>query len=170
MTGNVIHLADVVHVAYNKNWNARAKSKADKVTEVLNGGQDLEVQINPARAQKRRTASMASLPAIDILAQPHTDTGNVSLSEIEHNTESGKRPGADGWPVTDVFLPGETFQFNNNVTALSHEALCGDHMLHDTQGQFCSDFRSLDSLYPVFSPSTMPGFSDIIIPSRKSLQ
>ncbi|KAH9810184.1 family 90 glycosyltransferase [Melampsora americana] len=55
---------------------------------------------------------------------------------------------------------------------LLHSDLCSDSELHQIQGAFFSDWRGLQALYPVFSPSKVDGFSDLshliitIVPSN----
>ncbi|EGF99281.1 family 90 glycosyltransferase [Melampsora larici-populina 98AG31] len=49
---------------------------------------------------------------------------------------------------------------------LMHSDLCSNSELHQIQGAFFSDWRGLQALYPVFSPSKIDGFSDILIPSN----
>jgi len=42
---------------------------------------------------------------------------------------------------------------------------CANPGAHFDQGHFFSDWRTLDTLYPIFSPAKAPGFNDILIPS-----
>ncbi|GAA6021931.1 hypothetical protein JCM11491_004798 [Sporobolomyces phaffii] len=44
--------------------------------------------------------------------------------------------------------------------------ICDTPSLHTLHSAFFSDQRSIDSLYPVFSPSKPPGYADILIPSH----
>lgn len=173
MTGSVIHLADVQHVAYAKPRVFKDKKghrvRKNVISDTVNNDDEeaVEVQINPPRKSRRRSTGSPLADQVDAVRGP--DESHSGRPSHNRPVISSDTPGKDGWPASDVYLPGPEFQFNSNVTGLSHESLCGNPRLHDTQGQFCSDFRSVDSLYPVFSPSTMPGFADIVIPSRKSL-
>lgn len=184
MTNHVVHLADTLHVAYKGVRVPYGRKKSDKVIETVKDGKEVEVQVNP-KSSRRRRKETSSPPAIDIAATELVGEGQYerrdaktgeedSLAEFDQASmlekpaeEPFRRPGEGGYPTSNVFLNTPEFVFNNNVTSLSHETLCSDSSMHDTQGQFCSDFRSLESLYPVFSPSTMPGFSDVVIPSRE---
>jgi hypothetical protein len=44
--------------------------------------------------------------------------------------------------------------------------ICDTPSLHTLHSAFYSDQRSIDHLYPVFSPSKPPGYADILIPSH----
>lgn len=44
--------------------------------------------------------------------------------------------------------------------------ICDTPSLHTLHSAFFSDQRSIDYLYPVFSPSKPPGYADILIPSH----
>ncbi|MBW0526046.1 hypothetical protein O181_065761 [Austropuccinia psidii MF-1] len=74
----------------------------------------------------------------------------------------------NGYPTLSRLLNYSTeFQFlETGTVGLSHEKLCSDSQLHQNQGAFYSDWRSLPALYPVFSPSKIDGYSDILIPSN----
>lgn len=72
-----------------------------------------------------------------------------------------------GYPSVSLLQESDEFQFVEvGKAGLSHEELCSNSELHQTQGAFYSDWRSLPALYPVFSPSKIDGFSDILIPSN----
>ena len=43
---------------------------------------------------------------------------------------------------------------------------CDHPWAHYNQGHFFSDWRTIDSLYPMFSPAKGSGYSDILIPSH----
>ncbi|KAG0139913.1 hypothetical protein CROQUDRAFT_665873 [Cronartium quercuum f. sp. fusiforme G11] len=53
-----------------------------------------------------------------------------------------------------------------NYKGLTHFELCTNSELHQIQGAFYSDWRGVQALYPVFSPSKIDGYSDILIPSN----
>lgn len=176
MTRKVVHLADVLHVAYKGKAgqvmrpNGRGISipkKVGKVSETVEEGADIEVQINPKKTKRKPGGGGQRRSRIPNYLQG----SNTSLlkKDVKHDgtNEVQARPGQDGIPATDAYVDSPAFHFNANVTTLSHETLCNDPYSHEMQGQFCSDFRSIDSLYPVFSPSTMPGFADVVIPSRE---
>ena len=179
MTNSVVHLADVVHMAYNGTRIAHGRRKNDKIIETVRGGKNVYEQINPKKS-KRKTGADAHIPhrylehlepvEADLSLAEGTPADDLTAQAAQDPLPAvaSRRPGQDGLPTSDVFVNLPDFKFNANVTSLSHETLCSDLQSHETQGQFCSDFRSLDSLYPVFSPSTMPGFSDVVIPSRRS--
>lgn len=165
MTNKVVHLADVLHVAYNGTQGAgKSKRRGKKVADTVEESGEVEVQINPkVPSKRRRSLQRGQESRMPSPAAINDGSDSVSYSEYDFS-----RPGQDGMPTRDVHLGGMDFQFLSNITSLSHDQLCNDSRTHDMQGQFCSDFRSLDSLYPVFSPSTMPGFADVVIPSRRS--
>lgn len=164
MTNNVVHLADVIHVAYSGTVVRFGKKKSDKVVDTVREMDSVELQVNPHR-RSRRKRSLARRQPVSPLADPVFDAEETDFISPMLARQQPPQPGV---PTKDAYLNTPDFRFNNNVTSLSHETLCNDPYAHETQGQFCSDFRNLDSLYPVFSPSSMPGFSDVVIPSRAS--
>ena len=166
MTNNVVHLADVIHVAYSGTVVKYGKRKSDKVVDTVREVDSVEVQVNPHRKSKRKHASSSHVKREQHVS-PSVPSADGTASDLPVPQQS---PAEIGVPTRDAYLNVPDFRFNNNVTALSHDTLCNDPYSHGTQGQFCSDFRNLESLYPVFSPSTMPGFADIVIPSRKCSQ
>lgn len=164
MTNRVVHLADVMHVAYNgTKLGTKSKRRGHKVSDTVNESDDVEVQINMEKPSKRRR----STPNTKEQRKPSPPALHDGARPSEHPESDFAMPGPDARPTRDVYLGTEDFKFLSNMTSLSHDQLCNDSRTHDMQGQFCSDFRSLDSLYPVFSPSTMPGFADVVIPSRE---
>lgn len=177
MTDKVVHLADAIHVAYNdtrRTTPKRPTAHSGKIAETIEDGEAVEVKMNvkPPSRRKRTTSPPVQLSLqASRQIQPRDAVGASddpsSPEDIFESQSSTLRPGQNGIPTRDVFLDTLDFEFNDNMTSLSHDQLCNDPRAHDTQGQFCSDFRSLDTLYPVFSPSTMPGFADVVIPSRK---
>lgn len=155
MTNKVVHLADVMHVSYNGTKAGRTgKKRTGKVPETVNEGEDVQLEINGKSPSRRRR----SLPQ---------NAESTKIAGAEEALLAKEAPDSKWIPTRDVYVNTQDFQFLANRTSLSHDQLCNDSRTHDTQGQFCSDFRSLDSLYPVFSPSTMAGFADIVIPSRE---
>ncbi|WAQ90557.1 hypothetical protein PtA15_12A547 [Puccinia triticina] len=72
-----------------------------------------------------------------------------------------------GYPTATLLQESDEFKFVEvGKAGLSHEELCSNSELHENQGAFFSDWRSLPALYPVFSPSKIDGYSDILIPSN----
>ncbi|KAF9045185.1 hypothetical protein BJ165DRAFT_1347037 [Panaeolus papilionaceus] len=61
-------------------------------------------------------------------------------------------------------VPGSDFSFDK--TTSFNEDYCDMPYAHYSQGHFFSDWRSIQVLYPVFSPAKAPGFMDIKIPSH----
>ncbi|CDZ96493.1 Endoplasmic reticulum protein EP58, contains filamin rod domain and KDEL motif [Phaffia rhodozyma] len=59
---------------------------------------------------------------------------------------------------------GEDFVFSESVD--DKYDFCDYPWAHFDQGHFFSDWRVIDSLYPMFSPAKGLGFSDIIIPTH----
>lgn len=165
MTNQVVHLADVMRVAYNGTApSVKSKRRGRKVSDTVNESDQVEVQIN-VKMPSKRTRSVHHDSEQRKPSPPAIHDGEQA---INHRESDFLTPATEERPTRDVHLGTEGFQFMSNMTSLSHDQLCNDSRSHDMQGQFCSDFRSLDSLYPVFSPSTMPGFADIVVPSRKS--
>lgn len=165
MTNQVVHLADVLHVAYNNtSTGGKSKRRGKKIADTVSESDQLEVQVNPKTPSKRRRSVYEAQNG----RMPSPAAVHDGEAGIAHSDSQFRRPGQDGIPTRDVHLNNQDFHFLSNMTSLSHDKLCNDSQTHDMQGQFCSDFRSLDSLYPVFSPSTMPGFADVVIPSRES--
>lgn len=166
MTNQVVHLADVMHVAYNSTApGTKSKRRGHKVSDTVNESDQVELQINAKKPSKRRR-SIQQGPNVRKPSPPALLNGEQTINLAESDFSA---PHTDHTrPTRDIHLGTEEFQFLSNMTSLSHDQLCNDSRTHDMQGQFCSDFRSLDSLYPVFSPSTMPGFADVVIPSRES--
>lgn len=164
MTNQVVHLADVMHVAYNSTTpNTKSRRRGHKVSDTVNESDQVEVQINMKTPSKRRRSVQQAQEQRKPSPQAvHDGEKAISLPESDFAAST-----SESRPTRDVHLGTEEFRFFSNMTSLSHDQLCNDSRTHDMQGQFCSDFRSLDSLYPVFSPSTMPGFADIVVPSRR---
>ena len=164
MTNQVVHLADVMHVAYNGTApNAKSKRRGRKITDTVNESDQVEVQINMKPPSKRRK----SVQQVQEQRKPSPPAVYDGGQATNHDERDFSTHAGEGRPTRDVHLGTQEFHFMSNMTSLSHDQLCNDSRSHDMQGQFCSDFRSLDSLYPVFSPSTMPGFAVVVIPSRK---
>jgi hypothetical protein len=79
-------------------------------------------------------------------------TNYLSLASSHDNPEPSLKPGPDFH-----FLP----HTNHKLIDFCHKP----HM-HTSQGHFFSDWRSIPSLYPVFTPAKAQGFMDIRIPSH----
>src|SRR3984957_9894760 len=60
--------------------------------------------------------------------------------------------------------PGPDFSFVKATDAKS--SYCTKPWAHYTQGHFFSDFRTIPTLYPVFSPAKAAGYLDVRIPSH----
>lgn len=61
----------------------------------------------------------------------------------------------------------KSFHFEETMHAgkrLRSDHFCFNRKAADQEGLFYSDFRMLHGWYPVFSPASMPGFQDIMIP------
>jgi len=72
-----------------------------------------------------------------------------------------------------VYLPAPEREMNNNqgdftfVKDVDYDFdFCADPWARYNQGHFFSDWRTIPVLYPVFSPASARGFSDIVIPSH----
>lgn len=57
--------------------------------------------------------------------------------------------------------------FLTSLAAVDETQMCSGSDYLQKHGLFYSDWRIIDTLYPVFSHSTVPGFSDILIPNCK---
>ncbi|KAH9445498.1 hypothetical protein MJO28_012659 [Puccinia striiformis f. sp. tritici] len=103
--------------------------------------------------KKRRTAST------------NLTTTNPSSDIIDNGAAIDGPP--NGYPTANLLQESDEFKFVEvGKAGLSHQELCSNSELHENQGAFYSDWRSLPALYPVFSPSKIDGFSDILIPSN----
>ena len=166
MTNSVIHEANVEHLAYAENRTyvkaALGRKMHNVISDTLLEGGGVRVEVNPARPPKRRLLAQNSGPDASLSGT----TGDATFKPTRNTAALLQR---NSIPRADVTLNTPAFAFNNNLTTISHAQICEDSRIHDTQGQFCSDFRSVAGLYPIFSPSSMPGFADIIIPSRECL-
>lgn len=62
------------------------------------------------------------------------------------------------------YPPTRELSFNSDLDAETD--ICANPSMHPLHSAFFSDQRSIEYLYPVFSPSKPPGFADILIPSH----
>ncbi|GAA5915367.1 uncharacterized protein JCM6883_006812 [Sporobolomyces salmoneus] len=76
-----------------------------------------------------------------------------SKSELTRRKQSSQ-----AWPST------REMTFSQDLDASFD--ICDTPSLHSLHSAFFSDQRSIDYLYPIFSPSKPPGFADILIPSH----
>jgi hypothetical protein len=63
-----------------------------------------------------------------------------------------------------AFPPTRELTFNHDIDA--NYDVCARPSMHTLHSTFFSDQRSIEYLYPVFSPSKPSGFADILIPSH----
>ncbi|KAA1127683.1 capsule-associated protein CAP1 [Puccinia graminis f. sp. tritici] len=93
--------------------------------------------------------------------------GNLTRSSLDIPDNGANDGPPKGFPTATLLQESDEFKFVEvGKAGLSHEELCSNSELHENQGAFYSDWRSLPALYPVFSPSKIDGFSDILIPSN----
>ena len=62
------------------------------------------------------------------------------------------------------YRPGDQFSFAAEIQG--NYSFCDNPWAHYLHGHFFSDWRTLPVLFPIFSPSKAPGYSDIRIPSH----
>ena len=60
--------------------------------------------------------------------------------------------------------PGDQFSFATELHG--NYSFCDNSWAHYLHGHFFSDWRTLPVLFPIFSPSKAPGYSDIRVPSH----
>ena len=60
--------------------------------------------------------------------------------------------------------PGDQFTFSTELDG--NFPFCDNPWAHYLHGHFFSDWRTLPVLFPIFSPSKAPGFSDIRVPNH----
>lgn len=60
--------------------------------------------------------------------------------------------------------PGDQFTFATELHG--NYSFCNNPWAHYLHGHFFSDWRTLPVLFPIFSPSKAPGYSDIRVPSH----
>ena len=76
-------------------------------------------------------------------------TGQTHSPRLRKQIPNAWRP-----PTQFTFAPDTDHEFD----------FCANPMAHFHQGAFFSDWRTISALYPVFSPASSDGFSDIVIP------
>lgn len=94
---------------------------------------------------------------------PHSQARRL-FSSKRHMLKEGQQPfSALAEAGIDQSLSPD-FNFNENID--DKYDFCSHPWAHYKQGHFFSDWRTIEALYPMFSPAKGIGYSDILIPSH----
>lgn len=96
---------------------------------------------------------------IETVRSAETNGALVVQGRSNSKSETTRRKQSpQAWPTT------REMTFSSDLDASFD--VCDAPSLHTLHSAFFSDQRSIDYLYPVFSPSKPPGYADILIPSH----
>lgn len=78
--------------------------------------------------------------------------------------QSSSDPTLAGSTKSEITMDGSQIGLRRGLR--EEEDFCENPYGRYLQGHFFSDFRTVNALYPIFSPGKAPGYNDIVIPSH----
>lgn len=101
---------------------------------------------------------------VESVRSAETGFGSAGLQVQGRSNSKADAPTTRRRPTGLAIPPARELTFNPDIDG-SYD-VCARPSIHSLHSAFFSDQRSIEYLYPVFSPSKPSGFADILIPSH----